>query len=47
VILVDTSVWVGHLRVGEATLAAVLEAGPVLVHPFVIGELAQGGIRSK
>ena len=46
-ILVDTSVWVGHLRVGEATLAALLDAGQVLVHPFVIGELALGTLRQR
>ncbi len=46
-ILVDTSVWVGHLRVGEATLAALLDDGQVLVHPFVIGELALGTLRQR
>ena len=39
-ILVDTSVWVEHLRSGNATLASELGAGRVLAHPFVIGELA-------
>jgi predicted nucleic acid-binding protein len=47
VILVDTSVWVEHLRVGEVTLAALLEDGQVLVHPFVIGELALGNLRQR
>lgn len=46
-ILVDTSVWVDHLRVGEAQLAALLEAGRVLMHPFVIGELALGNLRQR
>ena len=46
-ILVDTSVWVQHLRVGEATLAALLEAGQVPVHPFVTGELALGTLRQR
>jgi hypothetical protein len=44
VILVDTSVWVDHLRRGDETLAGLLEAGNVLAHPFVIGELALGDI---
>jgi predicted nucleic acid-binding protein len=39
-ILVDTSVWVDHLRSGNKTLAGLLDAGMVLVHPFFIGELA-------
>jgi len=44
VILVDTSVWVDHLRRGHEALAGLLEAGNVLAHPFVIGELALGNI---
>jgi predicted nucleic acid-binding protein len=47
VILVDTSVWVEHLRAGEAALAALLEKGQVLTHPFVIGELALGNLRNR
>jgi predicted nucleic acid-binding protein len=42
VILVDTSVWVDHLRSGEARLAAKLEAASVAMHPMVLGELACG-----
>lgn len=41
-ILVDTSVWVEHLRSGVVELAALLERGEVLIHPWVIGELACG-----
>jgi predicted nucleic acid-binding protein len=47
VILVDTSVWVDHLRAGDKTLAALLDAGMVLVHPFVIGELALADLRQR
>jgi len=39
-ILVDTSVWVDHLRRGDVELAALLDGNAVLIHPFVIGELA-------
>ena len=46
-ILVDTSVWVEHLRSGNATLASELEAGRVLAHPFVIGEVACGTLRNR
>jgi predicted nucleic acid-binding protein len=46
-ILVDTSVWVDHLRRGDAELEAWLEAGEVLSHPFVIGELAVGNLRHR
>lgn len=46
-ILVDTSVWVDHLRRGEARLKALLGAGQVLIHSFVIGELALGNLRQR
>jgi predicted nucleic acid-binding protein len=46
-ILVDTSVWVDHLRKGDPSLARLLSAGIVLTHPFVIGELALGELRPR
>jgi predicted nucleic acid-binding protein len=46
-ILVDTSVWVDHLRAGNETLAAMLDAVMVLTHPFVIGELSLGNLRER
>ncbi len=45
--LVDTSVWIDHLRRGNAALAARLEAGEVSSHPFVIGELGCGTLRRR
>jgi len=47
VILADTSVWIEHLRHGEPRLRAALEAERVLIHPFVIGELACGNLRAR
>lgn len=46
-ILVDTSVWVDHLRSGEPSLATALEGGRVLMHPFVLGELACGNLQNR
>jgi predicted nucleic acid-binding protein len=47
VILADTSVWVDHLRASNKALVALLDAGMVLAHPFVIGELALGNLRQR
>jgi predicted nucleic acid-binding protein len=47
VILVDTSVWIDHLRSGEADLVRLLETGAVLGHPWVTGELALGNLRRR
>jgi predicted nucleic acid-binding protein len=46
-ILADTSVWVDHLRRGDARLAALLERASVLVHPFIIGEIACGSLADR
>jgi predicted nucleic acid-binding protein len=46
-ILVDTSVWVEHLRKGNARMESLLNDGFVLVHPFVIGELALGRLKRR
>jgi predicted nucleic acid-binding protein len=46
-ILVDTSVWVDHLRSGDALLASALERSLVVTHPFVVGELACGNLRNR
>src|SRR5579862_5605730 len=46
-ILVDTSVWVNHLRVANEFLAHLMSRKEALTHPFVIGELAMGIIRER
>jgi predicted nucleic acid-binding protein len=45
--LVDTSVWVDHLRRGNARLRSCLDGGEVECHPFVIGELACGTLKNR
>ena len=45
--LVDTSVWIDHFRFGNAELQSLLERFMVVVHPFVIGELACGNLKQR
>jgi predicted nucleic acid-binding protein len=47
VILVDSSIWIDHLRSPQPSLEALLAAGRVVCHPFVIGELACGHLRQR
>jgi hypothetical protein len=47
VILVDSSVWVDHLHNSSAVLTDLLAAGQILVHPYVIGEIAMGNLRDR
>ena len=46
-ILVDTSIWIDHLRFGDEALKSLLNAGQVLGHPFVTGELSLGNLRDR
>lgn len=46
-ILVDTSVWIDHLRSGEQRLSEALEGERVMMHPFVLGELACGNLKDR
>ncbi len=46
-ILVDTSVWINHLRAAEPRLVSLLNDNRVLVHPMVIGELACGNLHNR
>jgi len=46
-VLVDTSVWVDHLRTGNERLSALLDDGHVICHRLVIGELACGNLRNR
>lgn len=46
-VLVDTSVWVEHLRNGNARLETLLEEGHVVCHPLIVGELACGNLKNR
>jgi hypothetical protein len=46
-VLVDTSVWVSHLRDGNASLAKLLNDGYVICHPFIVGEIACGNLKNR
>ena len=46
-VLVDTSVWVSHLRDGNTELASLLNEGRVLCHPLIVGELACGNLQNR
>ncbi|MBI1821262.1 MAG: type II toxin-antitoxin system VapC family toxin [Nitrospirae bacterium] len=46
-VLIDTSVWVTHLRNGTPGLETLLNNGDVLCHPFIVGELACGTLKNR
>jgi len=46
-VLVDTSVWVIHLRAGNIGLETLLNDGHVVCHPFIVGELACGNLVNR
>ncbi|MGA8309919.1 MAG: type II toxin-antitoxin system VapC family toxin [Terriglobales bacterium] len=46
-ILADTSIWIDHLRSGNKEMREHLNQGNVVIHPFVIAELAVGSLRER
>ncbi len=46
-VLVDTSVWVSHLREKNDELSNLLNNAEVVCHPFIIGELACGNLKNR
>ena len=46
-VLVDTSVWIDHLRNGNSYLQELLDSDEVACHPFIIGELACGNLKNR
>ncbi len=46
-ILADTSIWIDHLRSGDTKLREHLNQGLILIHPFIIAELALGSLEER
>jgi predicted nucleic acid-binding protein len=46
-ILADTSIWVDHLRSGNKEMSKHLQQGRIVMHPFIIAELALGSLRQR
>ena len=46
-ILVDTSIWVDHLRKGDLGMQRLLDQANVLCHPWIVGELAMGELHPR
>jgi predicted nucleic acid-binding protein len=46
-ILADTSVWIDHLRSGDKELRKHLNQGQIVIHPFIIAELALGSLQDR
>ncbi|MGB9233604.1 MAG: type II toxin-antitoxin system VapC family toxin [Terriglobales bacterium] len=46
-ILADTSVWIDHLRSDDGQMRDLLDRGQIVIHPFVIAELALGSLKER
>jgi predicted nucleic acid-binding protein len=46
-ILADTSIWVDHLRSGNPEMARLLGEGQIVMHPFIVAEIALGSLRNR
>jgi predicted nucleic acid-binding protein len=46
-ILADTSIWIDHLRSDNKEMRKHLNQGNIVIHPFIIAELALGSLRGR
>lgn len=46
-VLVDSSVWINHLRRADLNLVRLLTTGDVLIHPAILGEIAAGSLHRR
>jgi predicted nucleic acid-binding protein len=47
VILADTSIWVDYLRGGNPEMEKILSQGQIVMHPFIVAEIALGSLRNR
>ena len=46
-IIVDTGIWIDHLKAANSRLAELGERLEALLHPYVLGELALGSLSAR
>lgn len=46
-IVADTSVWIDHFRSGSSDLQSALNRGEIMMHPWIVAELALGSLRDR
>ena len=46
-VLLDSSIWIDHLRDPDALLSALLQRAEILIHPLVLGEIAMGNMKAR
>jgi predicted nucleic acid-binding protein len=46
-ILADTSIWIDHLRSGNKEMRRHLDQGQIVIHPFIVAELALASLRDR
>lgn len=46
-VIIDSSVWIDHLRKPNGVVRQLLEEGKALSHSWIIGELATGQIKNR
>ena len=46
-ILADTSIWIDHFRSENKEVRKLLDHGQIVIHPFIVAELALGSLRDR
>lgn len=46
-ILADRSIWIDHLRGRKTEMQRLLSAGQIVMHPFIVGEIALGSLKHR